>query len=216
MTHSATVQLTGVAPYSQCRQHDTPKLNKELPNDYEERTWRNKMHKNEDGNCVIPCLSFKNAIAEAAKFVSIQIPGKGKSTYTKHFESGILVPDDSLILIPNGDRFVPIKPEDVKANPLYVPSDGVSGSGKRVKKIFPLFPSGWKATVEFLILDDVITHEVFLEHLMQAGQLIGVGSFRVRNKGTFGRFRVESLEWKTYESNLQRPKVIVNGKELAA
>lgn len=40
----ATVKLTSKAPYSQSRFHGTEKLDKELPDDYEKRTWIEKGH----------------------------------------------------------------------------------------------------------------------------------------------------------------------------
>jgi hypothetical protein len=38
-------------------------------------------------------MAFKNCLAEIAKYLSLQIPGKGKTTYTKHFEAGVMVLD---------------------------------------------------------------------------------------------------------------------------
>lgn len=211
MTNVATVKLRGMSLYSQSVQHATPKLNKELADAYEERTWRNKMHRDEEGYVVMPAMSFKNCVAEAAKFLSIQIPGKGKSTYTKHFESGILVPESPRILV----KGQPIKVEDVEGVWMNVPSDGVAGSGKRVRKCFPTIPMGWETTVNYMILDDVITPEVFRDHLVQAGQLIGVGTFRVRNRGTRGRFQVLEIDWKAYKSEIAAPKLIIDGREAA-
>lgn len=196
MSYIATAQIIGTTQYSQSFQHGTEKLNKELADAYEERTWRKKMHSDPDGNLVIPAMAFKHCIAEAAKFLSIQIPGKGKSTYTKHFESGILCLDDVLVYV----KGHPIKVQDVPGRWINVPSDGVPGSGKRVRKCFPMVPAGWEGTVQFAILDDVITAEVFRDHLVQAGQLIGIGSFRVRNRGTCGRFKVKQIEWQASET----------------
>lgn len=190
MPKTAIAKLTGTSPYSQSRFHDTDKLAKELPGDYEARTWKNKLHVNDSGHVEIPPMAFKNCISESAKFLGLQIPGKGKSTYTKHFEAGILVTEPSPLAI---------KVDDVRGQWLFLPSDGVRGSGKRVKKCLPVIPSGWEATVEFLIFDDVITEDVFKLHLKQAGQLIGIGTFRPRNNGYWGRFLVESLEWQEYE-----------------
>lgn len=186
----AVAKLEGISPYSQSRFHNTDKLNKELPNDYEKRTWRNKMHFDEDGMIYIPPLAFKNCLSEAAKFLSMQIPGKGKSTYTKHFEAGVLVTDP----VPLG-----IHKDEVEGTWLHVPADGVRGSGKRVEKCFPYVKPGWEAEVAFQIWDDVITRDVFELHLKQAGALIGIGTFRVRNNGTYGRFRLVSLDWQEVE-----------------
>lgn len=181
----AVVKLSSSAPYSQSRFHDTPKLPKELSKDHEERTWKNRLHINEDGNVIIPPTCFKNCLSEAAKFLSIQIPGKGKSTYTKHFEAGVLVVQPSDLKI---------KAEKVTGEWFFVPADGKRGSGKRVMKCFPCIPK-WDTTVEFLILDETITEDVFVQHLEQAGQFIGVGRFRPRNNGFYGRFKIDSIKW---------------------
>lgn len=187
----AIVTLEGLAPYSQSRFHNTPKLNKENPGDYEERTWIEKAHWNEEGQLVMPALAFKNAIAEAAKYLSEQIPGKGKATYTKHFEAGVSVLDDSLVEL----KGKPVTRETIVGDTLHVPSDGRRGGGSRVLRTFPTIGRGWTATIEFIIFDDVITEDVFKKTLMQAGQLIGVGSFRVRNNGIRGRFKPTSIQW---------------------
>ena len=47
----------------------------------------------------------------------------------------------------------------------------------------------------FFVLDETITEDVFLNHLTQAGQFIGIGRFRPRNNGFYGRFAVDKVEW---------------------
>lgn len=182
---TATVTIRGVSPYSQSKHYSTEKLAKENSKDYEARTWRDRMHATDDGSVFIPPMSFKNCLSEAAKFLSIQIPGKGKSTYTKHFEAGVLV-TDALIL--------PVKKDEVPGEWLFVPSDGVRGSGKRVEKCFPVIHQ-WGGEVVFHILDETVTEEVFRNVLEQAGAFIGIGRFRPRNNGFYGRFKVESISW---------------------
>jgi hypothetical protein len=87
-----------------------------------------------------------------------------------------------------------VKIEDVPPYDLFVTADGVPGSGKRVWKKFPYFPS-WEAQVEYMVFDDMISEEVFERYLTDAGQFIGVGSFRPANRGWFGRFEVKTVEW---------------------
>lgn len=182
---TATATLKSVSPYSQSRHYQSEKLAKESPKDYEARTWRERMHSNEDGNVFIPPMSFKNCLSEIAKYLGMQIPGKGKSTYTKHIEAGILV-TDPLVL--------PEKAADVKGEWLFVPADGRRGSGKRVEKCFPVVPT-WRGDVTFYVMDETVTQDVFRHHLEQAGAFIGIGRFRPRNNGYYGRFTVEGLKW---------------------
>jgi len=182
---TAIATLKSVSPYSQSKHYNTEKLAKELHKDYEARTWRDRLHTTLDGEVFIPPMSFKNCLSEAARFLSVQIPGKGKSTYTKHFEAGVLVTDA---------LHLGVKASDVKGEWLFVPSDGKRGGGSRVDKCFPVIHE-WGGDVTFHILDETITEDVFLQHLQQAGAFIGVGRFRPRNNGFYGRFKVEAVKW---------------------
>lgn len=191
MSHKiATVILEGTSPYSQSRyyEQEVPKLEKETGQKYEERTWINRLHTDDKGNILIPPMVFKNCLSEAAKFLGKQIPGKGKSTYTKHFEAGVLV-ISPLVL--------PIKKDSIKGEWFFVPSDGVRGSGKRVNKCFPVIPN-WTGSVDYIVIDDIIDEKIFAYHLEQAGNFIGIGRFRPRNNGFYGRFSVKDIKW-TYK-----------------
>ena len=184
----AIVKITGVSPYSQSRFYQVEKKEKEGAADYEERTWRERLHYDEAGNVQIPPMAFKNCISEAAKFLSVQIPGKGKATYTKHFEAGIMVQEPLRL---------PLRREDVKGEWLFVPASGRRGDGKRVQKCFPVIHQ-WGGEVEFLIIDDTVTESAFRYHIEQAGQLIGIGRFRPRNNGYYGRFKAEVVAFEDY------------------
>lgn len=183
---TAIATLKSVSPYSQSRHYTVPKLDKESPLEYCKRTWREHCHADRKGNILIPPMAFKNALAEAAKYLSITVKGKGKATYTKHFEAGVLVVD-ALVL--------PIKKDDVEGEWLFLPSDGKRGSGSRVDKCYPIIRE-WSGDVTFHVLDNTITQEVFREVLEQCGKFIGIGRFRPRNNGYYGRFTVEDIEWK--------------------
>lgn len=183
--------VEGVSPYSQSKSYETDKLQGEGFDDYERRTWRNRMHVNQRGEVFIPPMSYKNALAETAKFLSIGIPGKGKSTYTKHFEAGILAVEPA----PLG-----ILASEVGYERVFVPADGRPGGGKRVHKMFPFIPAGWKADFNFLILDETVlqqsvegTGTVFEHVLRRTGQYVGIGRFRPKNRGFYGRFQINDL-----------------------
>lgn len=182
---AATATLKSLSPYGQNAYIQTPKLDKESAQAFEERTWRDRLHTTPEGYVFIPPMAFKNCLAESAKFLGMQIPGKGKATYTKHFEAGVLV-TDGLVL--------PIKKEEVRGQWLFVPASGVRGDGKRVSKCFPVIDE-WIGDVTFHILDDTITEDVFRHVLEEAGKFIGLGFFRPRNNGFWGRFEVAALKW---------------------
>lgn len=184
--------VEGISPYSQSRSYEADKLQGEGFEDYERRTWRQRLHVGPDGIVFIPPMAFKNALAETAKFLSLQVPGKGKSTYTKHFEAGILAVQPASL---------GIKAEDVECERLFVPADGRTGSGKRVHKYFPLIHEGWKTDFVFIVLDDTVLQSsaddpnktVFEQVLVRCGQFVGIGRFRPRNRGFYGRFAVKEF-----------------------
>ena len=183
----ARCTLTSTSNYSQSKAHFTNKLDKEIPKDYEERTWKERMHFDDNEMVIIPPMVFKNCLSECAKFVSRQIPGKGKATYTKHFEAGVMAMEPMEL---------GIKKSDVEGEWLFVPSDGKRGGGTRVQKCFPKITK-WSGEITFYILDETITQDVFEEHLAEAGNFIGIGRFRPRNNGYYGRFKVDKVDWST-------------------
>ena len=182
------VSLKSAAPYSQSKVLRMLKKDKERPDEYEERVWRERCHyidDTPDSHIMIPPMAFKNCLQEAAKYLAIQIPGKGKATFTKHFEAGVMV-TDGLVL--------PETRETVKGEWLFLNADGRRGGGKRVWKCYPVFAQ-WKGDVTFHVLDDTVTREVFEQHLDQAGRFVGIGRFRPRNGGYYGRFEVVQTRW---------------------
>ena len=44
--------------------------------------------------------------------------------------------------------------------------------------------------------------DVFSYHLKQAGMFIGVGTFRPRNGGYFGRFEVSKFDWSEISNDI--------------
>jgi len=179
-----TVEFEGQAPYSASRAHCEPKLPKETPDAYEERTWAEKAHVI-DGQVVIPPMAWKMSADQAAKMLGRQIPGKGKSTYTKFFLSGVIVTEP-----------VPIAPvEAIEKERIHANADGVRGSGKRVWRNFPRIDV-WRGAVTFHIIADEITEDVFEETIRYSGLAVGVGRFRPERGGYFGRFEVTKFNWR--------------------
>jgi len=178
--------LKSTSPYSQSRALQSEKKTGESPDSLEQRAWHERIHADIDGNVFIPPMAFKNCLSEVAKFLSQTVPGKGKATYTKHFEAGISVMEPVML---------GIKKSQVTFERLFLPSDGVRGSGKRVWKNYPIIPA-WRGQVEIFALDPVLTEkpEKIREYLEHAGKFIGIGRFRPRNNGYYGRFIVEDFK----------------------
>lgn len=180
-----TAEINGITPLSLSRQHFTPKKEKESHSEYEARTWREKAHYDASGVAHVKGISFKMALDSAAKFLSLQIPGKGKATYSKHFLSGVLCPED----LPLG-----VTRETIQGIELSMNADGKRGSGTRVLRFFPSIPK-WGGKLTFYVLDDTIPKDVFQRVLVESGKFIGVGQYRPQQGGTCGRFEVKSVTW---------------------
>jgi len=181
------VELQSLSPYSSSRMHDTPKLEKERMDEYEQRTWREKLSTDEKGIVVIPAMAFKQALDKCVKVLGMQVPGKGKATFTKHFLAGCLCESDVSIGV-HKDQVAPIT--------INAHADGVRGSGKRVKRTFPQVPK-WEGKAKFILLDDAITKDVFEKVMKESGSFVGVGRFRPENGGLNGRYTVKSFAWGT-------------------
>lgn len=179
------VDIQSISPYSSSRQHQTPKLSKERPDDYEKRTWREQCNYGDDQVWFIPAMAFKQCLDAMALKSGEQIPGRGRSTYTKFFLSDVICNGNVSLGVPYKDS----EPVSVSCNP-----QGRRGGGKRVQKIFPQIEK-WKATAEFSILDDTVTREVFERMLTASGLSIGVGRFRAGNGGLNGRFKPTKFSW---------------------
>jgi len=183
----AILTIAATSPMTQSHQHNVDKLEGESADAYDLRTWRSKLNVIDD-EVVIPAHGLHQCIAAAAKYSKRQIAGQGKATWTKKFESGISANGIvSLGISPNDEK--KIKMITISAN-----ADGIRGSGKRVTRRFPMIVS-WQATTTILILDPIITRDIFKEMADLAGVFIGLGQFRPQNGGTNGRFDVVSLEW---------------------
>jgi hypothetical protein len=198
MFKKATVEIEGITIYSQSKVIDD--LNDGVPakekkrQTHEERelaTWKCRAHRDDQGYCFIPSQAFKNCFAEAAKYMQLKIKGQGKATYTKNFEAGLIIENDLPISVHIDEISI-----DSHCERVFVPSDGRRGGTTRVWKYFPIFyPNEWSGTIEVLVVDPLITREVFEEVVIGAGQFIGVGRWRPRNNGKYGRFNAKVLDW---------------------
>jgi hypothetical protein len=177
--------IEGLSPYSPSRAHETPALDKETKDAYEDRTWREKGHYAADGRLYIPPMAFKQSLDIAAKMLGRQIPGKGKATYTKFFLSGVLCMDPVMLQATR---------ETVACERIHANADGVRGSGKRVWRKFPRVDE-WSSVVTFHVVAAELTKDVFEEALEQSGAFVGIGRFRPQNGGFFGRFAVTGTKW---------------------
>jgi hypothetical protein len=177
-------RIVGISPFSFSAPVRTPRNTGEGFDQWEQRIWHERIHKNAAGEAFIPPTALKNCLSEVAKYLSESVPGKGKATYTKHFEAGISVIEPLML---------GVQADKIDGERLFLPADGKRGSGKRVWKVYPYLPE-WSANAEILVLDPIIKPEKVQEYASFAGQFIGMGRFRPRNNGFYGRFRIEDFE----------------------
>lgn len=177
------------SPYSQSAKHETPFLDRESHDDFDQRTWREKCTTNKEGQVCIPAMALKQAIDTCAFKLGVKVPGRRGSTYKTFFASGFFCDHD--VPIANGKA---LTKDDADCKLISANATGQRGSGSRVPRRFPEFQQ-WHGVAEFTIVDDLITPEVFEHHAKSAGIIVGIGRFRPENGGTNGRFRVTKLEW---------------------
>jgi hypothetical protein len=58
----------------------------------------------------------------------------------------------------------------------------------------PIIPA-WQADFVAMILDPIITEDVFHEMLEIGGLFIGLGQNRPQNGGSSGRFEIVAIDW---------------------
>lgn len=182
---TVTITIKGTSPYSASRYHETEKLERESPDDYARRVWREQLHTNGDGTVIIPGIQLKKALAWMAGYLSETIPGKGKKTWTKFFMAGTM---------PITDLHLGVKPDAFECVPIRCGAQGARGGGQ-VTRYFPQI-SKWGGPIDFAILDDTITREVFERYVSETGRYCGLGRWRPANGGMNGRFEATKFDWK--------------------
>ena len=180
-------KLKSISPYSQSGFFQSSKKDKESSADFEKRCWRERLHADSEGIVFIPAMALKYAIDEAQKRLGTQVPGEGKTRWTKYIESGLMIASNPSL---------GIHKDDVQPEWIWASSTGsrAKGGGTRVQRCYPTIPE-WKATVEITVLNPKIKKEVVETALSEAGLFVGIGRFRPENQGYYGRFTVVSTKW---------------------
>lgn len=134
----------------------------------------------------VPCrfaLPFNATVSDKKLDSSID-----KKAVRVFIEPGVII-IDPLVL--------PVKVEDVAFERLFLNSDGkpakFSKSG-RVWRRYPIIPT-WKGTITLHVLDPKIGNGHLEAALVEAGNFVGIGRWRVEKRGMYGRFSVEKVEW---------------------
>jgi hypothetical protein len=175
--------LESVTPYSQGRHHDTPKLEREGPEAYDKRTYLQRLHTSM-GEIYIPPMAFKLCLEETAQYLGMQVAGRGKATYTKHFRQGILI---------NEPVMLGLKPADTRLERIFTSLEPNKIKGPRGWRHFPVIDR-WGGVLQITVVDEIITASILQQHLRLAGQITGIGIWRPANKGMWGKFKLLKLE----------------------
>lgn len=101
--YKATVTLEGLTPLGFSKAIQSQRNTGETGEAYEQRTWRERIHTDEDGNAFISPMALKNCLSDCARYLSESVPGKGKATFTKHFEAGCMVSDPLMLGVKTAD-----------------------------------------------------------------------------------------------------------------
>lgn len=183
----ALCKLKSTAPMSMSKynQH-MPALENESADERDRRLAPEHCDFSADGHVVIYGLRFKLALDRATQMDGRKIKGRGNSTFTKHFMSGVIV-DDPCEIVTDLTR------DTVVCEPYLCGYAGIKGGkGPKVIRHYPVIPA-WAGTIGFRILDPVITQDVFTDMLNIAGCRVGIGRWRPEVAGMKGRFRVEDI-----------------------
>jgi len=161
----------------------------ESPEAKEERTWRERMHVDDQGCLFIPNIALKQTLANTAKYLSEKVPGKGQATYSKHFASGIMVIEPLQL---------GIKAKDIEGTPMLVPAQPSKPKGAQVTRIFPIIAQ-WQTKVEIVVLDPILLSHMdkVKQYVVFSGKFIGLLGMRVGNGGQFGRYSAANFRIKT-------------------
>ena len=184
-------RLVGITPLGFSAPIATQKEPSENHDDFEKRTWRERMRVNADGQVYLVPAALRFCLLAAAKYRTMKVPGHGMKTYTKFFASGVFVFDPLIICDENG---TPVDPKQVPGNRIFVPSDGVSGSGKRVWKTFPTLEK-WSTDATIHVVEPMLAQspDVIKMYMEVAGLFCGLGQYRPSTSGWYGRSKL--VDW---------------------
>lgn len=186
MIKEAKAEIRGLSPLSWSKPlPDTRDLsNQETHDAYDKRIWRDKIWTNKDGVIKIPAINIKKLVEESARYLGLTVQGKKNKTWTKFFERGLMVTQDSLL---------DFHKDDLGFEDIYSSADGKKGGGTKVYKRFPIVPMGWTTTLVFTIMDQTITAPALFQHVQEGGKFVGFGRWAPWRGGSNGRFDIQKF-----------------------
>jgi len=151
---------------------------KKIPSPEEEAA--GGLYRDAEGNFGVPSMGFRSGLLCGLKGKKV-----GKISAPMIFASSVFAVDDLSILI-DPETEEPLRVYEIDKRRAIIQRNGVI-------RCRPRFPK-WQCFLTLQIDADVLQAQQVEEHLNVAGQIIGVGDYRVERKGIFGKYMVELIE----------------------
>lgn len=181
------VQIKGITPYMQHRMDDEKLANWEKVRKFiierddiaKPDAERAEFHcfRNEAGQNYIPADQIRGSFINAGSFSKAKVGNARKSM--KNIVAAMFIVEPEEIIIPHYDTI-----------------DKRSAVNKNVKaRVIVIRPkwTTWEAEFNLRVDNDTITPETVKEIISNAGNYVGIGSFRPTNNGYFGRYKIENI-----------------------
>lgn len=180
------IEIEGITPYMQHRMDDQKleeweknrKLIIERDDVSKEDQVRAEFHSYQDKEgFYIPSEHIKGSLIGAGAMVKSKVGNSKKSM--KNVVAGMFFIEEEKIRLPKGYEI-----------------DKRSAVNRNIKaRVICIRPKWekWKGGFTLLIDNDTVTQETVKEILTNAGNYIGIGSFRPTNNGSFGRYKVNKI-----------------------
>ena len=196
----ASFVAVGKTPYMFGRPYVIQKKNEETGEQFEERSWIYRTNLDEENYLCCSGAAFQKSLCWAAGWLNKKIPGERGKTYKARFVAGLMVPSATFRF----EGLGPLDPDNLAESflqygykkSLFVDSKGqTGGKNSRVWRHYPMLNAGWRVNVEMLVLDNMITAEIFEKHATTAGFFDGIGSMRVGKGNPNGMYILEDFEF---------------------
>lgn len=157
-------------------QSNGPKT-KKIPTKEEEA--KQGLYIDADGNFCLPSMAFRSSFLNGLKNKRI-----GKASAISVMQAAIFNVDEFCVLI-DPDTEKPLTDYTIDSRRAIVQRQGITRNRPRFEK--------WGCYLNLDIDLDITQAEQVEENLNVAGQIIGVGDFRIERRGIFGRYKAELM-----------------------
>jgi hypothetical protein len=176
-------KITGIFPLlthnpAGMNQPSTGPKAKKIPTSEEEA--KAGLYIDADGNYCIPSIAFRSALLNGLKGKKV-----GRSSAISVFQAAVFSVDELSVLIDPGTG-KPLLEYSIDTRRAIVQRNGVLRSRPKFEK--------WGCHVHLEVDLDITTPQQVEEALNMAGQIIGVGDFRIERRGTFGKFSAKLVD----------------------